>query len=63
MSICRILSNVLINVPVDHHLRYRRELAGERVDINGNELQKVGMGDVHPDDTFFAEALDCMGLG
>ena len=62
VSICRILSNVLIDVPVRHHLRYHREAAGERVDIDSDELQKVGMRDIHPDDTFLAEVLDCMGL-
>ena len=62
VSICRVLSNILINVPVYHHLRYHRELASERVGIDSDKLQKVGMGDVHPGDTFLAEALDCMGL-
>ena len=62
MSICRILSNVCNNVPVRHHLRYHRKPSGERADIDSDELQKVRMGDIHPDDTLLAKTLYCMSL-
>lgn len=60
MPICRILADILPNIPVYHHFRNHRALPGERVDIDGDELQEIGMRNAHPDDGLLAEALDWM---
>ena len=57
MSICRILANILPDIPVHHHFRNHRILASLSVDIDGNELQEVGMGHVHPEGALFTKEL------
>jgi hypothetical protein len=57
VSICRILANILPDIPVHHHFRNHRTLASLSIDIDGNELQEVGMGNIHPEDALFTKEL------
>ena len=57
MPIRRILANILPDIPIHHHFRNHRTLAGLSIDIDGNELQEVGMGNVHPEDGLLTKEL------
>jgi hypothetical protein len=60
MPICRIVAEKVLDIPIRHELRDRRIPVGTRIDIDANELQYVGVGEVHPCDRLLAEELGCM---